>query len=282
MRRIVTVLALLAFLASAQAARAQGSLTVDVSGVPGSNVTAWTFSGSYVIGDVSPIPEYYSTSTSSNADDALNNFTHESGELNDGIGLGATFNLVVFQFVSSTAQVVGSQSGVHNLDGIFLDSDDPVTGDDLEWFADGTFQDGETVTFSGTATIALDISLFLAAGDTSRSIQSAAGGPGNTPADFFMNFALESSNPVAQLEAIAAAVDALASAGTIDGGLANALSVKLDAAMTHVDGQPQAAAGMLRAFIQQVTAMVRTGRLSAADGQNLIAAAQNIIDDLSQ
>ena len=70
------------------------------------------------------------------------------------------------------------------LDAIFLDSDDPLTGDDLAWYAPGTFEDGETLTFSGTATIALDISLSLAAGDTSRSIGSAAGRPGNTPGGF--------------------------------------------------------------------------------------------------
>ena len=144
-----------------------------MSGVPGTNVTSWTFSGSYVVGDVSPIPEYYSTATGTNADDAINNFTHESGELNEGIGLARTWDSVLFPFVSSMAQVVGSQSGVHMLDGIVVDSDDPATGDDLLWFAGGTFEDGETVTFSGTATIALDISLFLAAEDTSRSISSA-------------------------------------------------------------------------------------------------------------
>ena len=38
---------------------------------------------------------------------------------------------------------------------------------------------------------------------------------------------------------------------------------------------------MLTAFIQQVTALVQAGRLTAADGQNLITAAQSVIADLS-
>ncbi len=131
MRYILSVVALSALLASPQAAYAQGNLTIDVSGVPGTNVTSWTFSGAYVVGDVSPIPEYYSTATGTNADDAINNFTHESDELNEGIGLARTWDSVLFPFVSSTAQIAGSQSGVHMLDGLVVDSDDPATGDDL-------------------------------------------------------------------------------------------------------------------------------------------------------
>ena len=282
MRSIVSVLALSAVLASAQPAHAQGNLTIDVSGVPGTNVTSWTFSGSYVVGDVSPIPEYYSTATGTNADDAINNFTHESGELNEGIGLARTWDSVLFPIVSSTAQVVGSQSGVHMLDGIVVDSDDPATGDDLLWFAGGTFEDGETVTFSGTATIALDISLFLAAGDTSRSISSAAGGPGNTPADFFMNFTLASDNPNIKVTAILESLRILETNGDLSGGFENALSAKLDAVLSQLEQQPQAATGMLAAFIHHVAALVQTGRLGEADGTSLITAAQNIIDDLSQ
>jgi hypothetical protein len=281
MRYILSVVALSALLASPQAAYAQGNLTIDVSGVPGTNVTSWTFSGSYVVGDVSPIPEYYSTATGTNADDAINNFTHESGELNEGIGLARTWDSVLFPFVSSTAQVVGSQSGVHMLDGIVVDSDDPATGDDLLWFAGGTFEDGETVTFSGTATIALDISLFLAAGDTSRSISSAAGGPGNTPADFFMNFTLASDNPNIKVAAILESLRILETNGDLSGGLENALSAKLDAVLRQLEQQPQAATGMLTAFIHEVTALVQAGRLTAADGQNLITAAESVIADLS-
>ena len=55
----------------------------------------------------------------------------------------------------------------------------------------------------------------------------------------------------------------------------------LGAAMHQVDHQPHAAASMLTAFIHQVTALVRTGRLSVADGTNLITAAENLIADLA-
>jgi urease accessory protein UreF len=88
-------------------------------------------------------------------------------------------------------------------------------------------------------------------------------------------------DPSAQLEAIEDAIDVLEAGGTISSGVANSLSAKLGAAMHQVDHQPHAAANMLTAFIHQVTALVRTGRLSVADGTNLITAAQNLIDDLA-
>ena len=158
MRWIVCLATLLAASGLAQVAQAQGSLTVDVNGVRGSNVSTWTFSGSYTVaaGPFGP-----------------KDFTHDEGELIGGdISVANdTFNLQDFGFLSSTAQVVGSSSGVHLLDGIHLDSDTGVLpDDDFAWSAPGVFQTGETLTFSGTATIALDMNLFLAPGEDSRSI----------------------------------------------------------------------------------------------------------------
>jgi hypothetical protein len=183
--------------------------------------------------------------------------------------------------LASTAQISGSQSGVHLLDGIFLDSDDPITGDDFAWYAGGVFQDGETLTFSGTATIALDINQFLAEGELFRSVSSIADFTTNNPADFTMNLTDESGDPSAQIEAIADIVAALESGGTIGTGLAASLSAKLRAATNRVDDQPRAAVGMLTAFIQQVTALVRARRLNSADGEILVTAANNVIARIS-
>jgi hypothetical protein len=286
MRYIASLVSVLAVVASAQVVHAQGSLTIEVSGVPGSNVTTWRFSGSYTVGDVSQLADNYSFFgvLDGRLSDTINNFTHESDELTGGIGVPATpstFNLLDLPLLSSTAQISGSQSGVHLLDGIFLDSDDPVTGDDFAWYAEGAFQDGETLTFSGTATIALDINLFLAEGELFRSVSSIAEQTTNNPADFAMHLTVDSADPSAQIEAIEDAVDVLESGGTISSGLAASLSAKLDAARDHVDDQSPTAVGILTAFIQQVTALVQAGRLSSADGNNLITAAQNVIAELT-
>jgi hypothetical protein len=277
MRRIVSLVIFSAAVACADVAHAQGVLSIDVSGIPGSNETTWTFSGSYTVGDVSQTADAYSLFFPLRTDDDnINNFTHETGELTGGIGVGAIFNLDDFPLLSSTAQVSGSQSGVHLLDGIFLDSDNPITGDDFTWYAPGTFEDGETLTFSGTATLPLDITLFLVAGDTFRSIASV-GATSTNPADFTMTFTNESAGPSAGLEALDASVELLRSSGTLSSGPANSLSSKLGAAISQVEHQPHAAANILRAFIHQVAALVRTRRLNEADGTNLMTAAENVI-----
>jgi hypothetical protein len=286
MRSLARLVSVLAVVASAQVAHAQGSLTIEVSGVPGSNVTTWTFSGSYTVGDVSQLADNYSFFgvLDGRLDDNINNFTHESDELTGGIGLPATpstFNLLDLPLLSSTAQISGSQSGVHLLDGIFLDSDDPVTGDDFAWYAEGGFQDGETLTFSGTATIALDINLFLAPGEMFRSVSSIAEQTTNNPADFTMILSIDSADPSAGIDAIEDALDVLESGGTISSGLAASLSAKLSAARDRVDDQPAAAAAMLTAFIQQVAALVQAGRLTVADGNSLTTAAENVIAELT-
>ena len=286
MRHIASLVTVFVLVAGAQVVHAQGSLTVEVSGVPGSNVTTWTFSGSYTVGDVSQLADNYSLSDvlPGQLDDNINNFTHESDELTGGIGLPATpstFNLLDMPFLSSTAQVSGSMSGIHLLDGIFLDSDDPITGDDFAWYGEGAFQDGETLTFSGTATIALDINLFLADGEMFRSVGSIAELTTNNAADFTMILTAESGDPSARIEAIEDTVALLASSGTIARGFANALSATLRAARNQVDVRPRLGVAILRVFNLQVTVLVWIGRLNSADGNSLITAAQNVIAELA-
>lgn len=68
-------------------------------------------------------------------------------------------------------------------------------------------------------------------------------------------------------------------AGSLDNGQANALTTKLEEALTKLNrGDPTAAANQLNAFINQVQAFINSGRLSAAQGQPLIDEANNAID----
>ena len=70
----------------------------------------------------------------------------------------------------------------------------------------------------------------------------------------------------------------LVTTGVLAPGNGNALSAKLQAAIGHLDrGNTTAATNQLNAFINQVTALVRAGRLPAGDGQGLIDAANRII-----
>jgi FIMAH domain len=88
-------------------------------------------------------------------------------------------------------------------------------------------------------------------------------------------------DPVSQIGALIAAVKILESDGTLNGGLVKALSSKLDGASNQLSDHPKAAAGFLRAFIEQVYALIRSGSMSAQEGESLIAAAEDIITGLS-
>ena len=96
-----------------------------------------------------------------------------------------------------------------------------------------------------------------------------------------MNLTDESGDPSAEIEAMADTVAVLESGGTISTGLAASLSAKLDAATNRLDDQARAAVGILTAFVQQVTALVRAEGLNSADGEILITAADNVIARIS-
>lgn len=75
-----------------------------------------------------------------------------------------------------------------------------------------------------------------------------------------------------------ATVAALAADGALASGTAASLLAKLGAAEQSLGrGDVGAAAGQLRAFVEEVRALVSAGRLSAAEGDALIAAAQRIL-----
>jgi hypothetical protein len=95
------------------------------------------------------------------------------------------------------------------------------------------------------------------------------------------SFTVETSDPVTQIGFIMEAIEILESVGTLDDGVSKALLGKLDAAAKQAEKQPQAAVGVLSAFIQQVSTLVAHGDLSEAEGQSLIAAAEQVIAALT-
>jgi PKD repeat protein len=69
--------------------------------------------------------------------------------------------------------------------------------------------------------------------------------------------------------------------GVLSGGTANSLNAKLNSASASVTrGDLSAANGQLGAFINEVRALVQSGRLTQAQGDALVAAAQRILDSL--
>jgi len=76
-------------------------------------------------------------------------------------------------------------------------------------------------------------------------------------------------------------VEALVDDGVLNNGNGNALTSKLDNAISKLDnGQTNAAINKLNSFINQVNAFVNSGKLTSQQGQDLIDAVQTIIDSL--
>lgn len=87
--------------------------------------------------------------------------------------------------------------------------------------------------------------------------------------------------PAEQIAALRDVINRLATAGSLNKGQANALLAKLDAISRQLNsGNKKAAANLLHAFINEVRALANAGIVSASDGQKLIDAAQNVINQL--
>ncbi|HKP77330.1 MAG TPA: PKD domain-containing protein, partial [Longimicrobiaceae bacterium] len=69
--------------------------------------------------------------------------------------------------------------------------------------------------------------------------------------------------------------------GVVSGGTANSLNAKLASASASLDrGNLTAARNQIGAFVNEVRALVQSGRLTQAQGDALTAAAQRILDSL--
>lgn len=81
--------------------------------------------------------------------------------------------------------------------------------------------------------------------------------------------------------AVSESVSELVDAGTLNSGEGKALTHQLDVAQKQVDGDNASAAiGQLSAFINKVTALIVSGRLTEDEGQSLIDAVNAIIEQL--
>ena len=87
--------------------------------------------------------------------------------------------------------------------------------------------------------------------------------------------------PVQGVQSVAALVSGLASAGKLSNGNANSLLAKLNAASKQLDrGNTNPVSGQLGAFLNELDAMVRSGRLSPADAEPMRVLAQRILQSI--
>src|SRR2546428_10567155 len=75
-------------------------------------------------------------------------------------------------------------------------------------------------------------------------------------------------------------VQGLVSAGVLNHGQGQSLTTKLNAALTRMSTNPCTAIHVLNAFMNEVNAHIKTGLLTAAQGQPLLDSAESVIAQL--
>lgn len=143
-----------------------------------------------------------------------------------------------------------------------------------QWTATVSYGDGTTVgpvPVPGTA-VQLEHTYATAGTFTATlTIRDDDGGAGSTSATVTVKSAVDGVGD------LAAMVAALGGAGTLAAGEVNSLQAKLDAARRQLAADRPAGVQQLEAFVNEVDALRRSGRLSAADAAALTAYAQRVI-----
>lgn len=104
--------------------------------------------------------------------------------------------------------------------------------------------------------------------------------PGGTIYDF-TTIQYSQLGPNTQIENLIANVENLVNTEILNKGQGNALIAKLEAALKSLDkGNAQAACNQLQAFVNQVNAFINSGKLTPEQGQELINAANAVINEL--
>ncbi len=79
-----------------------------------------------------------------------------------------------------------------------------------------------------------------------------------------------------------AILDEILANADVNVGLAFSLTAELEGVLASLDRKnTTTATNMLQGFINQIERLIQAGRLSSTDGQLLIDAAQNVIDQLN-
>src|SRR2546422_9245696 len=98
----------------------------------------------------------------------------------------------------------------------------------------------------------------------------------------FRSVALRPATPAEEVSILTNDISDLNTSGVLNQGQAQTLLARLEVVSRQLNnGNTTAAANLLLSFINQVRAYVNAGLLSATDGQTLIDAAQNAINQLS-
>ncbi|HEX8183990.1 MAG TPA: NosD domain-containing protein, partial [Blastocatellia bacterium] len=150
---------------------------------------------------------------------------------------------------------------------------------DPSGFGEGQKLIGTTTVTTGSNCLA-NFSFAFPALISGPFITATATSPRNQTSEFSNCIALAASQ--AQIQQLIQGIEGLAALGTLNKGEANSLTAKLQTALQQLErGNTSAASNQLRSFINLVQALVRSGRLSPAQGQSMIDAASGVIAQIS-
>jgi hypothetical protein len=166
----------------------------------------------------------------------------------------------------------------------------PNTAFRLQFFSNSScdpsgFGEGErligSMTVTTDANCEASFSFTFPAMALGQSITATATSARNQTSEF-SNCVAVLITPQAQIQQLIEDVNSLVSQGDLNRGEANSLTAKLRAALQQLErGNTTAAGGQVRAFINQVQALVRSGRLSPAQGQHLIDGANSVLAQIN-
>jgi uncharacterized delta-60 repeat protein len=168
------------------------------------------------------------------------------------------------------------------LDPTNLDEDFLLRRYNLDGTPDATFGIGGRIKTDFAAGGSVDRAHAVAVQPDGRLVAvGQAGGPPETGADFAIarySDAPGAPDPRTVLDALIENVNGLVASGALHAGSGGSLVAKLQAARRHVEaGKKGAAMNQLSAFIAQVTALVRSGRLTSVQGLALIEQARVLL-----
>ena len=113
-------------------------------------------------------------------------------------------------------------------------------------------------------------------------ITATATNSANTTSEFSQCIAVENPDPLQAIQALINNVESLVAQGVLNHGNGNALISKLEAARKQLErGHIRPTGNQINAFINQVDAFIRSGKLTPQQGQPLIDAAMNILQQIA-